>query len=110
VAELTVTEAQDGETFTVQVGDAILMQLPENASTGYRWAVSGIDEGCVRVEDAGYRAVSPAVGSGGVASWRLRVLAPGETRVELKRWRAFEGESSVTERFSIGLRIRPRTP
>jgi len=37
----------------------------------------------------------------------ITAKAPGETRIKLKRWRQWEGESSVVERYEFTLRISP---
>jgi predicted secreted protein len=42
-----------------------------------------------------------------VKTWRLRARARGRTRVELKRWRHWEGDQSIVERFGITLDIKP---
>jgi len=34
----TLTEVDDGRTIAAKVGDTIELVLPENATTGYRWA------------------------------------------------------------------------
>ena len=110
MAEFLVTEAEQGERFAPRVGDEILLQLPENPSTGYRWAIDRLDEDRVNLVDSGFRAEGPATGSGGAAFWRLRMQNAGRTRIELKRWRAFEGETSVVERFAFDLEIEPGSP
>jgi inhibitor of cysteine peptidase len=42
-----------------------------------------------------------------VKTWTLRARAPGRTRVGLKRWRHWEGDKSVVERFAVTLDIKP---
>jgi hypothetical protein len=37
----------------------------------------------------------------------MRATAPGTTTVKLKRWREWEGERSVVERYEITLEISP---
>jgi inhibitor of cysteine peptidase len=86
------------------VGDTVSLRLPENPSTGYRWAVASFDEAHVMIVESGFRG-SKSVGSGGQAEWQLRGLAAGRTTLNLKRWRPFEGDRSIVERFVITLQI-----
>ena len=43
MAELTVTETQNGGRLKVHVGDTIVVCLPELAGTGYRWTVASLE-------------------------------------------------------------------
>lgn len=106
MAELTLTEAQNGRRVAVRVGDGITVSLPENAAAGYRWSIASLDESRVAVESQQYRPASDAVGSGGTAVWRLRATAPGATRVELKKSRPWEPDTSASERFAIELDVQ----
>jgi inhibitor of cysteine peptidase len=108
LAELAVTTAQDGRVLPVRVGDSISVQLPENPTTGYSWAFATVDDMLLEVGSPTYRGESPGVGGGGVKTWTLKARAPGKTRVELKRWRPWEGDQSVVERFTVTLDIKPR--
>jgi inhibitor of cysteine peptidase len=100
-----LTEADNGKTIELCVGGEVVLRLPENAATGYRWAVDAADGNLVEVKEGEYLAMSNAVGSGGEAQWIVRAKAAGATQVKLKRWRHWEGERSVVERFEFTLRI-----
>ena len=85
MAELTLTELENGAQFIVRVGDAIAIRLSENSAAGYRWTVSSLDETRVAVTSQGYQATSAAVGGAGTAVWRLTAKLAGTTRVELEK-------------------------
>jgi len=104
---MTLTEADNGKTVTVRVGETVAVTLQENASTGYRWAIDGAGPALVTVHgpDASYP--SGAVGSGGLVRWAFEAKAPGATNVALKRWRPWEGDASVVQRFGFPLSIVP---
>jgi len=106
VGPVTITKADDGKTVGVRVGDSLLLQLLETPGSGYRWDFARRDEGLLAVEDSGYRGHDDRPGSGGVATWTLRARAPGKTRLELKRWRHWEGDRSIVERFSVTVEIK----
>jgi inhibitor of cysteine peptidase len=101
---LELTAAHNGQTISIKVGDTAELRLPQNPSTGYRWTIDTLDRAHVMVGETGFRGAD-AVGSGGDAYWRLRATAPGETALSLKRWRPFEGDRSILERFAITLHI-----
>jgi inhibitor of cysteine peptidase len=103
---MTVTKANDGQTLSVGVGDAIVLELAERPTTGFRWAFTQLDEARVAVEESASRAQADRPGAGRVAAWKLRMRAPGRTQLELKLWRSWEGDRSVAERFSLTLDIR----
>lgn len=102
-----LTEADNGKTVELRAGDEVVLRLPENATTGYRWAVDAADGNLVEVKEGEYLARSNAVGSGGQAQWIIYAKAVGTTPIKLKRWRHWEGERSVVERFEFTLRIVP---
>lgn len=103
--ELTVSTAQGGTTIALAVGDTMVLQLPENASTGYRWAFTSLDRDRLSVDEENYRASGRGLGSGGQAHWRLVARAPGRVRVVLSRQRSWEGERSAIEQFAVDVEI-----
>jgi len=108
MADVVVTKAQHGRVLAVKVGDSISVQLAENPTTGYAWALDAIDATLLEVGVPAYRGVDADLGSGGVKTWTLRARAPGRARVGLKRWRHWEGDESIVERLAITLDIKPR--
>jgi inhibitor of cysteine peptidase len=106
--QIEISEAQNGNSVAVCVDDVLLLQLPENSSSGYRWTLGDLDDARLALEDSSYRAADESVGGGGYAVWTLRALSPGTTCVEAKLWRSWEGERSTRQRFSLGVEIKPR--
>ncbi|MDP2702079.1 MAG: protease inhibitor I42 family protein [Candidatus Rokubacteria bacterium] len=92
MADVVVTKVQDGRVLAVKVGDSISVQLPENPTTGYAWALDSIDDTLLEVGGPAYHGEDAGLGSGGVKAWTLRARAPGRTRVALKRSRYWEGD------------------
>ena len=105
MAELTLTETQNGGRFTIHVGDAIDLHLPENASTGYRWSIATLDRDRLSVEREGRRAGGGGVGGGGTATWTLRATTAGATRLRLTKSRKWETGKPPLEQFSVELEI-----
>jgi inhibitor of cysteine peptidase len=102
-----LTSADNDKTVELRVGAAATLTLPENPSTGYRWALDAADPKVVDITGQDYAQTSQAVGGGGQAQWTIKAKAPGETTVALKRWRAWEGDKSVVERYSVTLHVQP---
>ncbi|MGW3121788.1 protease inhibitor I42 family protein [Streptomyces sp. NPDC001107] len=74
--------AQDGEV-RMGLGDDLVVRLAENATTGYRWHVEGI-EGGLEVAASDYAPPGElAPGAGGTRVLRLRPTKAGEGRLEL---------------------------
>jgi len=104
---LILTAADNGRAVDVHLGDDVALRLPENATTGYRWAVDYADANLVDVSEEQPVSTSENMGGGGEAQWSIKTRAAGATSIKLKRWRPWEGESSVVERYEITLRISP---
>jgi len=103
---VTLTDADNGKTIDVHVDDTIVLRLPENPTTGYRWTFDALDAEAVKVEDGEHVHSSGAVGGGGEATWTLTPKAPGTTQVALKLWRHWEGDTSVKKRFAVTLAVK----
>ena len=102
-----LTAADNGRTVELPVGDEVALHLPENATTGYRWAIDSADANLVDIKEGQYVSTSEKMGGGGEAQWLIKAKAPGAASIKLKRWRQWEGESSVVQRYEITLRISP---
>jgi inhibitor of cysteine peptidase len=104
--ELTLSEAENGQSLTVHVGDRIVLDLAENSAAGYRWVSSSFDTNLIELESQHYQSTSDAVGSAGLSVWRFRAKATGRTRIELKKVRPWEPSgAAAAETYSVTLEI-----
>lgn len=103
--EVRVSTAQKGTTIALSVGDAIVLHLRENASTGHRWTFTSLDLTRLALDDEVFRASEGGLGSGGLMQWRLIARAPGRVHVALSRRRSWEGERSSVETFAFDVEI-----
>lgn len=101
-----LTAADDGRSIDLRAGSEVVIQLPENPSTGYRWEID-TDKVYISVERQRFEPQSDRVGGGGESSWVLRARTPGVTTVKLMLWRPWEGERAAIQRFVVTLRIAP---
>jgi inhibitor of cysteine peptidase len=106
-ATITLTRADNGNVVALRVGDRLVLRLEENPTTGYRWAMEDHDEDVVSLQHQEYAPLPhAAVGGGGQRSWTFVVRKAGADTLRLKLWRAWEGESSITRRFTVTLHVR----
>ncbi|MEU9450715.1 protease inhibitor I42 family protein [Streptomyces sp. NPDC048277] len=88
---------------SVSLGDEVVVQLPENATTGYLWSVERVD-GPVRVADDAYEPPGePLPGAGGQRFVRIRPTGAGEAVVELALKRPWEDR--VQDRVSVRITV-----
>jgi inhibitor of cysteine peptidase len=105
---ITLTESDHGRTVSVCRGDVVEVSLPENPTTGFRWAVEGLEGAGVSLLSAALLP-SPAnagLGHGGVRVFRFATGNAGNVQLRLKRWREWEGADSITARFDVTLNVR----
>jgi inhibitor of cysteine peptidase len=103
----TLTEADDGRTIDLTVGDDVRVTLPENATTGYRWEIDRLNAGVVASAGSEPNYPGGAVGAGGKVTFAFKAEKAGSSEVALKYWRHFEGDSSIVRRFRISLVVKP---
>jgi len=106
-ATITLGRADNGKVVALRVGDRLVLRLEETPATGYRWAMEAHDEEVVALQHQEYAPFShAAVGGGGQRSWTFVAHRAGTDTLQLKLWRVWEGESSVTRRFTVTLHVR----
>jgi inhibitor of cysteine peptidase len=104
---LLLTLRDNDGTAEVHNGDSVRINLPENATTGFRWAIDRYDEQLFEVVATVPNYSKGSVGAAGEVSFIFRAKKAGSGEIALKNWRHWEGESSVTNRFRVRLRIEP---
>ncbi|HKW02711.1 MAG TPA: protease inhibitor I42 family protein [Vicinamibacterales bacterium] len=104
--DLNLTESQHGGSFTVSAGDLIVITLPENPTTGYRWSAGSLDASLLSQEGHDYRQGGPGVGSGGTVVWRFRAKGEGRARIELKKARSWEAGAEPAGQFAVSIDIK----
>ena len=105
-----LTESNNGQAIGLRQDDAIDLRLHENPTTGFRWQVVRadglIEEPAVdEARPSHAPELHPQVGAGGIRTFRFRARTSGTGRLELKLWREFEGDSSVSKRFAVDITI-----
>ena len=106
-ATIRLSGADSGTSFRATVGDTIVVTLPENPSTGYRWDVDQGGGKVLALVSADYAAPAgtPLAGAPGTRTFTFRAQGTGGTHLVLKYWRPFEGDGSITQRFDITVEV-----
>ena len=101
-----LTASDNGATLDVRQGDEIVVQLPDNPTTGFRWAIDATRNDLLHFRDAAFAPTSsPGVGSGGIRSFTFVAMAVGTVCLRFKLWREWEGDASIIDRFAVTIRI-----
>lgn len=103
----SLSQDDDGKSVVIRVGETMSIRLPENATTGYRWAPEKLDESLLELCSADPDYPPGAVGSGGDVTFTLRGKESGTTELVLKNWRHWEGDASITGRFRLHIKVLP---
>lgn len=104
---LALTEADNGKTHPVKVGQAIVVSLNGNITTGYSWDMDKTDgTSVVPVGEIEYRQNAQPegmVGGGGVFQAKFKARQPGKTTIKLKYWRPWEKDEEPADTFAVTL-------
>jgi inhibitor of cysteine peptidase len=104
---LSLVESDNGRTVDIRLGESVRITLPENATTGYRWAIDHYDEDIIEALSTEPSYTANAIGAGGEVTFIFKGKKIGTGEIMLKHWRHWEGDSSITTRFHIQLRVQP---
>jgi len=102
--QILIDQDDNNKTFDAKVGDIITITLRENATTGYRWKVEGVDEKIILMEDSKYSITSDnRIGSGGTRTFTFRPQSLGKAKVQLSLKR--EWEKQPMDLFVVHIQI-----
>jgi len=104
---LSLVETDNDRTVDIRLGETVKITLPENATTGYRWAIDRYDDEFIEALATEPHYTAKAIGSGGEVAFIFQGKKIGTGEIALKHWRHWEGDSSVTTRFRILLHVQP---
>ena len=104
---LALSEADADKTVAVAAGDTVEIQLPENATAGYRWTLETSDKSvCEVIADERHGPDNLVPGAPGRHVWRLKAAHAGDCKIEIAYRRAWQGDTPPARTFKLGLRVR----
>ncbi len=104
---LILTRVDHNRTAEVRVGERIEVRLPENPTTGFTWAIDEDNRRLLALDRTDYvePSESSIIGARGQRSFTFTARQAGEISLTFKYWRFWQGDTSVTERYTVTLRI-----
>jgi inhibitor of cysteine peptidase len=102
----SLTSSDNGKTIQVHAGDEINIALDSNPTTGYKWAIEKSDATLLALKQSSFSASSSVPGSGGTQVFTFVAKSTGTVDLQLKYWRSFEGDKSITRRFAVTIQIQ----
>lgn len=105
---ITATEAQNGKTLVVSTGDALLVSLESNPSTGYGWQVSKNDPAILKLVGAPvYQPAShPMPGAPGHQLFKFEATSAGSDAIELTYARPWEKGVAPARTYSLIVKVK----
>jgi inhibitor of cysteine peptidase len=103
-ADQVVVHGPDGLPTTpvpVAVGDRLVVQLVENASTGYLWSVTSVSGPLLPTGDTMIPPAQPLPGAPGAHAFTFRVLRPGPGAVTFTLRRPWEAQPLTTATVTV---------
>lgn len=103
----SITEAMNGQTVKVKVGEPFDIKLRGNPTTGYGWQIADFDTGVVRQDkEAAYKADSLLTGAGGTYTYQFKVTGAGTTRLNFNYLRPWEKDVPPYKTFTITIEVQ----
>ncbi len=90
MSEIILTDAKNGSRLSATIGDMLILKLPENPTTGYRWVVQTTKNLAQVGDDFFTKAVS--AGAGGERCLRFAVQSQGEAQILAGLKRSWEAD------------------
>jgi inhibitor of cysteine peptidase len=85
----------------------IVIELPENPTTGFRWSLRSQVAPALRTRsDLFEHRAEARPGAGGSRRFEFTASAPGTAAISLWHWREWEGEGSVTKRYHVTVTVK----
>jgi inhibitor of cysteine peptidase len=106
LAMLSLTSADNGKAYTVTPHTAVVLTLPSNASTGYRWQLKPVDKSVLRLVSHRYLQPKKSLpGAPGEERWRFTAVGAGSVQLRLVYVRSWE-KNKPARRFGVTIRVR----
>ena len=91
----------------LHVGQQLILSLPSNPTTGYRWAIQDSAGGVLRAlsPEVYSSTESGVIGGGGQSTWRFQAFAAGQGRLRLTSQQPWEPEAEPAETFDCAITV-----
>ncbi|HIK46578.1 MAG TPA: protease inhibitor I42 family protein [Leptolyngbyaceae cyanobacterium M65_K2018_010] len=107
MGNILLTQTDHGRSIEVRVGDRVVIDLSENPSTGFQWAIEQNNDRVLKPLSSTYTPpTGTTVGGAGQRTFAFLGQASGIAEPRFKLWREWEGNASIVERFSVTIQVR----
>lgn len=105
--EVRLTASDNGNNITLNKGQALIITLEANPTTGYTWEVAEVNANIIRqVGEIEFQPESGAIGAGGLQTIRLEAVNAGETPLRLVYHRTWEKDVEPQKTFSVQVLVK----
>jgi inhibitor of cysteine peptidase len=108
MATFTLTERDQASHLTIAPGDGVVVRLPENPTTGFRWQADSHPPSALLLVADEFSSPGGVPGAAGFRVLSFRATGPGPSTLRLKLGRQWEGEQSVTKRYEFRVEVKER--
>lgn len=111
-SELRLDQAANGKTFEVPVAGRIVVTLPSNVTTGYRWELGELNTSVLEKTAQAYESgESQGVGAGGTERWEFVARGAGTTALQLEYRRPWEPKTvAAAQTFQVTVTVTAGSP
>ncbi|AZF35831.1 putative lipoprotein [Pseudomonas sp. R4-34-07] len=88
-------------------GQNLILTLPSNPTTGYRWAIQDSAGGVLRAlsPEVYSSSESGVIGGGGQSTWRFQAFTAGQGRLRLTSQQPWEPEAEPAQTFDCAITV-----
>ncbi len=108
LARIQISAADSGKTLVVHVSDELVVSLPENPTTGYRWQLDSPGSFFAVENDDFVLPRHAGIGAAGTRLLTLRATAAGRASLHLALRRDWENDKLPIQDFSASVDIQSR--
>jgi inhibitor of cysteine peptidase len=106
-APLNVTDANSGDSVALARNQQLVVRLPSNPTTGYRWALAQQSTPVLEPEGAPtHEKGAGAEGASGTKTWRFAPTQAGEGTLRLEYRRLWEADTAPARVVSYKVTVR----
>jgi len=107
---VTVSAAQSGTSVALASGQDLVVRLPSNPTTGYRWIYVEPKDAVLRVDGpSSFEAAQSsagAVGAGGTEIWKLAPFKPGQQQLRFEYRRPWEQDVAPAQIATYAVTVK----
>ena len=106
MTEVIIDESYNGRQIEVVYNSRVILQLPENPSTGYRWELKPLNDETLKLQGDTYQAPNTiTMGAGGTRVFEFIAQSPGTVYLNLHLKKPWDSVSEATEVFEITVQV-----